>query len=583
MKMMKTTITMLMACLLSMAGIKAQSIQEGINHLYAERYKSAKETFEKLAATNPNNLEAQYWLGQSYIAMNDIKSARDLYSKTLQANGNAPLILVGMGHVELIEGKKDEARQRFETAINLSTGKKGADVSVFNAIGHANVDAKEGDVAYAIDKLKLAATKDPKNADVFLNLGDAYRKAHEGGQAVVNYDLATSANQSMARAVFRKGMIYYTQRNWELFEQFMKQAISLDPKFAPAYYQLYYYYLGKRDFNTAAEYASKFIANTEQDPQNDYLRIQTLWAQKKYDEAISGAKSLMNAAGQQTKARVYKLLADAYVSKGDTAGAKQYIDEYFTKAKEDEINPTDYILRGQVYGATTGDDKIVFDSYVKAAQMDSDYSDKMDLITKAITLFETKKKWCPAAEMRIVQSKSRKTPLPTDPFFIGLRFYQCGSYQRADSALKAYIALAPDTLFGHYYRAKTMFALDTTMSVEPYASAMVQEYQKTLELAQMDKVKFKNQAVESSKLLAGYYNNIKKNKDSAIVYLQKGLEFDPTNTSIQELIDYLKKTPSRPTRTGNTPGNKPTGAIKSGASAIKSSAVKTKTGSVPKA
>ena len=99
MKMMKTTITILFASALSIAGIKAQSIPEGINHLYAERNKSAKETFEKLVAANPNNLEAIYWLGQSYLAMNDVKSARDLYSKTLQANGNAPLILAGMGHV----------------------------------------------------------------------------------------------------------------------------------------------------------------------------------------------------------------------------------------------------------------------------------------------------------------------------------------------------------------------------------------------------------------------------------------------------------------------------------------------------
>ena len=167
MKITKTTITILLASLVSLAGINAQSIQEGMNHLYAERNKSAKETFEKMVATNPNNLEAVYWLGQSYIAMQDIKSARDLYSKTLQANGNAPLILAGMGHVNLLDGKKDEAHQMFETAINLSTGKKGADVGVLNAIGRANVDAKDGDIAYATDKLKLASTKDPKNADSF--------------------------------------------------------------------------------------------------------------------------------------------------------------------------------------------------------------------------------------------------------------------------------------------------------------------------------------------------------------------------------------------------------------------------------
>jgi len=164
---MKTTITVLLASLLSATAIRAQSMQEGINHLYAERYKSAKDVFEKLVATNPNNLDAVYWLGQTEIALEDVKSARELYSKTLQANGNAPLILVGMGHVNLIDGKKDDARQQFETAINLSSGKKGPDVAVLNTIGRANIDAKEGDVAYAIDKLKLAAQKDPKNADVF--------------------------------------------------------------------------------------------------------------------------------------------------------------------------------------------------------------------------------------------------------------------------------------------------------------------------------------------------------------------------------------------------------------------------------
>src|ERR1044072_8400941 len=155
MKMMKITIAVRLAGLLEISGVTAQSIQEGVNHLYAERNKSAKETFDKLVVANPNNLEAVYWLGQAYIAMEDVKSARDVYSKTLQANGNASLILVGMGNVTLIDGKKDEARQMFETAIHLSTGKKGADVGVLNAIGRANVDAKEGDVSYAIDKLKV--------------------------------------------------------------------------------------------------------------------------------------------------------------------------------------------------------------------------------------------------------------------------------------------------------------------------------------------------------------------------------------------------------------------------------------------
>src|SRR5215210_5202486 len=96
----------------------AQSVQEGINHLYAERFESAKGIFDRMTAANPNNLEATYWLGQTLIKMNNVPAAKSLYEKTLAANGNAPMILAGMGQIDLIEGKTNEARQRFEAAIN---------------------------------------------------------------------------------------------------------------------------------------------------------------------------------------------------------------------------------------------------------------------------------------------------------------------------------------------------------------------------------------------------------------------------------------------------------------------------------
>jgi len=440
MKMIKITITVLIAGLLGIAGIKAQSIQDGINHLYAERTKSAKETFDKLVATNPNNLDAVYWLGQTYIEMEDLKSARDLYSKTLQANGNAPLILAGMGHVNLIDGKKDEARQMFETAINLSTGKKGVDVGILNAIGRANVDAKDGDVTYALDKLKAAAQKDPKNADIFLNLGDAYRKAHEGGDAVTNYDMAASANPAMARPIYRKAMVYYTQKNWELVTDLLKKATTVDPKFAPAYYELYYYSLGKLDFSTAQDYASKYIANTDQDPQNDYLVAQTCFAKKDYDCAINTSKGIISKAGEQTKPRTYKLLAYSYVGKGDTASAKEFIDKYFAKGKEEELIPQDYVLRGQIYG--TSDPDIVYQSYVKATQMDSVYESKMKTIQDGIDFAKAKNNKIMEGNLRLLQSANKKTPNPSDAFFTGLAFYQGADYKRADSLFKLYIAIS---------------------------------------------------------------------------------------------------------------------------------------------
>ena len=213
----------LLSGLIALSGVIAQSIQEGVNHLYADRFQSAEATFQKLLAVNPNNIEATYWLGQTYLDMDDNDAARQLYNNALMTSANAPLLLVGKGHVLLLDNKLAEARQSFETAITMSKGKKGDDPVILNAIGRANIDAKKGDLAYAIEKLEAAALKDPKNADIFLNLGNAHRKATPGesGQAYTHYFKALSVNPNFVYAYLRLAKIFESQQNWDLVFQYL--------------------------------------------------------------------------------------------------------------------------------------------------------------------------------------------------------------------------------------------------------------------------------------------------------------------------------------------------------------------------
>src|SRR5205085_1180486 len=94
---------MFLASLLFVNFIMAQSIDEGKKFMYYERYKSAKNIFQKLVNSDPNNEEAIYWLGQAYIAPDDhtpkdIADAKALYLSKLSTNPNSPLILAGVGH-----------------------------------------------------------------------------------------------------------------------------------------------------------------------------------------------------------------------------------------------------------------------------------------------------------------------------------------------------------------------------------------------------------------------------------------------------------------------------------------------------
>jgi tetratricopeptide (TPR) repeat protein len=570
---MKITITILLAGLFGITGLKAQSVPEGVAHLYADRVKTAKQVFEKLVAANPNDLVAIYWLGQAEIEMNNIAGADQLYSRTLAANGNAPLIMVGKGEVSLAQGKKDEAKQMFETAINLSSSKKGPDPAILNAVGRANINVKDGDIAYAIEKLKLAVEKDPKNADIYLNLGDAYRKIQDGGQAVSNYDKALQANPALARAVYRKGMIYYTQKNWEIYEPLMHQAITIDPKFAPAYYELYYYNLQWKkpiDLNVAQDFANKFNSTAEQDPQNDYLRIQTIWAQgqelqskdpaaasAKFKEAITAAKNLISAVGeQQIKPRTYRLVAISSLGIGDTVAAKEFIDKFFAKAKDDDIVSNDYFVKARIYSNDAANEPVVLESYRKGVSVDTVYASKYNTLVDEVGIYKKQqgRKCIEAALLSLIYQVKKENNKPIDQrdlFGPALAYYQCGNLYKADTLFQSYMVAFPDSVHGYFWDARIHANLDSTMEL----GTAVPLYEKVLTIAVMDKVRLKGQGVQAAGYLAGYYNNIKKDKEKAIEYLQKGLEFDPNNESFKKNLDILQKAPTK-TSTQKT-GNKP--------------------------
>lgn len=215
--MKKTTISMLILALLFTAGLSAQSLQEGKNHLFAERYNSAISTFEKMIAANPNNIEAIYWLGQSILQSEEIMSsriskARQLYEKALQTTNGAPLIMVGLGHVDLLENKTSDARQKFETALTMTRTKKGDNVDILNAVGLANADAKAGDYEYVIAKLKDAIdNKNVKDPETAIWLGNALRKARPGeggGEAFRYYKKALEFNPNFALANLRLAKLF---------------------------------------------------------------------------------------------------------------------------------------------------------------------------------------------------------------------------------------------------------------------------------------------------------------------------------------------------------------------------------------
>ncbi|MBL7757969.1 MAG: tetratricopeptide repeat protein [Chitinophagaceae bacterium] len=543
--MKKVSVSFLVATLLMVGSLKAQSLQDGVNDLYAERYKSAKATFEKLLAGNPNNLDAIYWLGQTYLEMDDVAGAKGVYEKALLASANAPLVLVGMGQVELIQNKPSEARQRFEAALAMTRGKKGDDPAILNAIGRAitsvyNDKEKKGDINYAIEKLEAAAQRDPKNAEIFLNLGNAYRKAkpgEAGGVAFQNYQKAIDANSKFPVPYYRIAMLFSSQRSWDLFQQYLEQAVEKDPKFAPAYYQLYYFKLLRQDYNNAEHYAQKFIENSDPDPANDFLKVQTLWVKKDFDAAIAGAKEIIAKAGNETKAKVYKLLADAYLQKKDTVAARPYIDEYFAKAKPDEVIANDYKLKADIYTGIPGEGNVVMQSYVEGVKADTVLENKIDLLKKGIVFFNRNKQFANEKELQELLLQTKPNLTINDYFGAGLANYRAEQYARSREIFSTLAEKFPDQIYGWEWKLRNSLVIDTVKR----DSIAVPDALSLLEFVKGDTVKYGPQISLATYPLAMYYND-KGETDKAVEYLKlmKSATTDPARReSIEKNIQAL--------------------------------------------
>jgi tetratricopeptide (TPR) repeat protein len=552
--MNKMRFSLLVAGVASLCNVAfAQSVDQGKKFLYYHRFKSANDVFDKILASNPNNIEAIYWKGQTLLDLKDSVGAGDIYSKALQTNGTAPLLLVGMGGVELRMGKVADAKARFETAVSLSKGK---DIGVLNAIGDNSTDAPAGDGQYAVEKLTQATQiKGFNSAETYVLMGDAYRKLVDGGNAVTAYNKALTLDPKDAEAKYKIGLIYQSQNNPEFFLPAYTDAITLDPNYAPAFYALYTWYFAHGDVDKSTDYLNKYIAVADATPQNEYDRISLGYVAKKYDQTITESKAAIQAQGDKAYPKYYLLIAYCYDGKGDSVNAKDYLTQYLAKQKPDALTSTDYTFLGKVQSKFPTDSAAAIASYQKAINLDTSMVNKLQIAKDASNDAKTAGHKAAYAYWMGVEYPLIKNPVNTELYNWGIANYQAGNYKTSDSIFCGmYTSKFPTEIYGYLWCARSKQAEDDSTGSQGLA---VDAYDKLAQVGRgldstaktagsADSIKYKSQILTSYGFLASYYNNIKKDKQTAIGYLEKILEVDPTNPDARKFIEILKRPAKQP-------------------------------------
>ncbi len=544
--MMKHTIRFMVAAVVLCNVAFAQSVDEGRKFFYYEKYNSAKETLEKALAAKPDDVDAAYWLGQTLIELNDIAGAAKVYQTALQAKGSDPLLLVGMGHVELLEHKGNDARQRFETAISLTKGK---DVNILNAVGRANADAPDGDAKYAIEKLKQATeVRRFKEPFVYINMGDAYRKLLDGGAAVTAYQNALSLDPKLAEAEYKIGKIYVTQGQEQagIFLKHYEEAITLDPAYAPAYYDLYTYWYS-RDVNKARDYFGKYKANTDFTPSVEAEEISLVYASGDFKGAIDRADEKLQKEGDNASAKLYRVKAYAYDKLGDSLNALQNMELFFSKADSSLFLPDNFVKMAEI-SAKFPDKLEQADSYFdKAIQMDTVIKERVAFATAASNMYKKIDNRAKSADWltRILTIDTGYGKL--DLYYAGWENFYGEQYQTADSVFNLYKQKYPDDMQGYYGGFRTKWMADTSALASGIPSvAPVEDANRFIEIAGVDSVKYKSSLMLAYGYLAGYNANTLKEYEKAIYYLDKMISLDPNNIDAKNNRDILQKALDRP-------------------------------------
>ncbi len=272
-------------------------------------------------------------------------------------------------------------------------------------------------------------------------------------------------------------------------------------------------------------------------------------SQGKFPNHVPGANELIAQYGANVNPRMYKLVAFSSDSLGDFTAAKEAMTKFFSKADSNIIFPTDYEEFAKIYSKMpdSASRSMAFPWYEKAIAADTVDFDKQKFANEGLELAKQLKNKQAAASLSGIMYNSLKNPSNSDLYKYGMANYSAGNYPKADSIFcGTYKSKYPTEIYGYLWCAKSKQAEDDSLNSQGLA---VHPYEDLAKFARSipDSAKYKNQIVGAYFYLAGYYNDVKKDKLKAMYYMQQVLEVDPANESAKKVLDILSKPPKQPT------------------------------------
>ncbi len=547
------------------SSVFAQSLADAKKAIGAEQYQKAKSMLKNLTVTQADKDENYFYLGWVYIKQDYLDSAKAAFNKGLAVNSKSALNFAGLGAVAHMEKDNSGASSNFNQAISLA-GKNskpyeyvglgyllpinGAKTSAngLSAIAPADADA-------AIAVLNKGKAVNPRDAELLIALGDAYRSQLKSNDAYSDYSSALAIDPKSTAAIVATGVLWRFADNFEDSQKQFQAALAIDPNYGPAYREW-----AETDVRSATTDAATYDAKVKEAVANykKYISLTdySVETQMHYADFLIRAKDYVTlqkvasdlASSRNSNLRVYRYLGYAAYENKDYPAAESAMNKWVTQAGSARVLPNDYLYLGKIELAQKKDSLGVRDLR-KALALDTSQVDIYGDIARS--LYASGKYVEAGDAYRKYGERSRLATLQ-DHFQEGYSYFQAYSDQlnkaeknksfkpdttlltRADSAY-SYVerkAKSPNSSVALYHAYVKDYEDSDRNNIKGLAKPYYEQYiQLTLAKgapADKTKVSLANAYV----YLGTYAENKEHDQAKALDYYTKAKEMDPTNAQV---------------------------------------------------
>lgn len=262
---------------LSESAIPSPSVElfeKGIQKYEENDILGAIEIYENLASTNPELIEAQVNLGNSYFMAGRMDDAIAVWQKVLQVDSSHINCYINIGNAYYIQKKVHEAIEKWQLALAMAPNhptvllnlgaayeKLGDKVSAFNYYGKylTYCQATHSGDFYQIHK---KVTTSQKMALKCLNLGVKYQRRKNLRTATKYYLKSISIYPNYSKSHLNLGNICYIAEKYEHAIKYWIESIKIEPEHYSTYLNMAIAYEKIKKYTYAYAMYTRFLTKS---------------------------------------------------------------------------------------------------------------------------------------------------------------------------------------------------------------------------------------------------------------------------------------------------------------------------------